>query len=195
MYSFDYGRHGETPVCSEEVLHRIVALLPGKEAAITRLEGTPTAVRAARQEADDLHIMRYAWRGASSHALKIGRSKNVTARQKQSDSGHDFFMDTVAVFKGRGDVEARVHKRLAAHRSCRGSGTEWFDVTVPEALCVIDEIMHQNVQDAPAVEVTQEAQGAASDVPYARLGGGPDGQQLRLPTVHLCTFEPPMHRP
>ena len=39
----------------------------------------------------------------------------------------------MAVFPGKGHLEAIVHKHLSARRSQRGAGTEWFKVSVQQA--------------------------------------------------------------
>ena len=98
------------------------------------------------QQDDDLYIMRYSFR---SDCVKIGRSHNPQRRRRDLEAGHNFRIEIVGVFPGKGFLERRVHERLAVRRSTEGSGTEWFDVDVATAIdAVRAEILAQSTPEA-----------------------------------------------
>ena len=88
--------------------------------------------------ADSLYITQYS---TSRSAVKIGRSIDVNKRKHSLESGHNFYIEVAAVFPEKGHLEAVVHKRLEAKRSNIGAGVEWFDISVPEALKCITEVL------------------------------------------------------
>ena len=102
-------------------------------------EGVPEApAKRQRVEPDDLYIMRYS---TNQKALKIGRSNDVQRRKRDLEGGHNFFMEVVAVFPGKGALERCIHARLKDKRSHIGAGTEWFNVSVTEAMvCIGDSL-------------------------------------------------------
>ena len=83
----------------------------------------PDEAMEARQP-DDLYIMRYV--GILQDVLKIGRSANPEKRHKGLEAGHNFRLELLAIFPGKGHLEQAVHKRLEERRSTRGTGIEWF---------------------------------------------------------------------
>jgi hypothetical protein len=93
--------------------------------------------RKAADQNDHLYIMRYI--GVLRGVVKIGRSHNPEGRRKNLEASQDFHVELVAVFPDKGHLESAVHKKLAAKRSTRGAGTEWFRVDVQEALDVVKE--------------------------------------------------------
>ena len=73
--------------------------------------------------------------------LKIGRSKNIPNRVADLEESHPFRIKAVATFAGQEYLETQIHRRLA-HRCVKfGSGREWFDVTVEEAVREISQAM------------------------------------------------------
>ena len=91
-----------------------------------------------RIKTDDLYIMRYS---TCSQAVKIGRITDVERRKNDLESGQNFFIDIVAVFPGNGALERIVHSRLEDKRSHIGYGTEWFNITVDEALDSVRQVI------------------------------------------------------
>ena len=57
-YSFKGQGQRETPVCTEEVLKHIVALLPGKSAALARATGRVAPARPSSTDASDMYMIR-----------------------------------------------------------------------------------------------------------------------------------------
>ena len=54
---------------------------------------------------------------------------------------HPFRIKAVATFAGQGYLETQIHRRLA-HRCVKlGSGREWFDVTIEEAVREVSQAM------------------------------------------------------
>ena len=91
-----------------------------------------------RERKYDLYIMRYDFRTTT---VKIGRSEDVEKRRRQMEQQQDFRVLTVAVYPGAGHLESAVHDALHAHRSHRGAGTEWFDVTPDMAMRTVAQTM------------------------------------------------------
>ena len=117
---------------------QILAVLPGKSAATSRMTGKPTLKRERKDAQDDLYIMKYRH---DSTVVKIGRSNNVRRRKADLEQSQNFYIDVVAVFPNQGSLESAIHKQLANKRSCKGPGTEWFEIEVPEALQVIKDVL------------------------------------------------------
>ena len=110
-------------------------------ARIRALEGagaTPAAEAPAEPEpsepraADDLYIMRYV--GVLQDVLKVGRSNDPETRRRGLETCHNFRLELLAIFPGKGHLEAAVHLRLGEHRSTRGAGNEWFRIDLQGAL-------------------------------------------------------------
>ena len=72
---------------------------------------------------DDLYIMQ---NSRIPGEFKVGRSKDVTARQKDLQGSQNFHMIVHAVYPGAGHLEKRVHELLVACRLDGFPGTEWF---------------------------------------------------------------------
>jgi len=76
---------------------------------------------------DDLYIMQ---NSRIPGEFKVGRSKDVTARQKDLQGSQNFHMIVHAVYPGAGHLEKRVHELLAPYRRDGFPGTEWFNATL-----------------------------------------------------------------
>ena len=126
-----------TPVCEEPELEKLFAALPGRVAQIFRTTGQLPTKRTERSTKDHLYIMHYSF---CSTKVKIGRNQNVEARKKSFETGHDFHVEVVATFPGKGFLEPEVHKRLEHKRSKRGAGVEWFDISPEEAFACISSL-------------------------------------------------------
>ena len=87
-------------------------------------------------QGSDLYV---ASRSDRQDILKIGRSSNPEARCERLQVSQAFFVRLVATFPGAGDLEHKVHERLASRRVLGGPGREWFFVTVDEALTAIGQ--------------------------------------------------------
>ena len=76
---------------------------------------------------DDLYIMQN-----SRHPgeFKVGRSKDVRARQQDLQRSQTFHMIVHAVYPEAGHLEKRVHELLAPYRMLGIPGTEWFETTL-----------------------------------------------------------------
>ena len=92
--------------------------------------GIERAKRKANEQ-DDLYVMRY--KDIRKDVVKIGRSVDPDKRRATLEACHDFRVEILAVFPGRGHLEARVHEHLSTRRSQRGAGTEWFKVSAQQA--------------------------------------------------------------
>ena len=87
--------------------------------------------------ADDLYIMS----NSRLPELKIGRSKHAASRAAELERSQPFRIKVLATFAGQGYLESRIHKRLA-HRCVKlGSGREWFDVSIEEAVREVSQAM------------------------------------------------------
>jgi hypothetical protein len=79
----------------------------------------------------------------------------------------------VATFAGQGYLETQIHRRLA-HRCVKfGSGREWFDVTVEEAVREISQAMDHaasgNALDQFAFDATTEPHATSLEVTAEEL--------------------------
>ena len=81
-------------------------------------------------EVDHLYLLRYPW---GESPIKVGRAKDVDARVRQLERGHNFKLQQLAIFPGQGRLERRVHTLLSDHRATDGRGQEWFHVTLEQA--------------------------------------------------------------
>ena len=90
---------------------------------------------------DDLYIMRYDF---DLTRCKIGRSKDPQARKRSLEQSQDFCLEIAAVFPGKGYLEQTVHRKLYSSRSNRGSGKEWFQVALQEAVYVIADAIESD---------------------------------------------------
>ena len=76
---------------------------------------------------DDLYIMQ---NSRIPGEFKIGRSKDVRARQKDLQASQNSHMIVHAIFPGSGHLEKRVHDILTACRVQGVPGQEWFTTTL-----------------------------------------------------------------
>ena len=81
-------------------------------------------------------------------AVKIGRSDDVNGRKRRLQAGHNFFMEVVAVFPGKGWFETEVHRNLQDYRSRRGAGREWFDICAEDAAAICSTTLKEIAQAA-----------------------------------------------
>ncbi len=73
--------------------------------------------------------------------VKIGRSNDPEKRRRGLEACHDFQVEIVALFPGRGHLETLVQEHLAQHRSNRGAGTERFKVSVQRVIDTISNVI------------------------------------------------------
>ena len=85
-------------------------------------------------------------------AVKIGRSDNVDKRRRRLEACQNFFVEVVAIFPGKGSLEAAVHHQLQNYQSNKGAGKEWFNISAADAALVCSN--------------------ALKDIERARNGGG-----------------------
>ena len=110
------------PVCKLHKLARSVRARPAAE---------PAAARAAEPAGpDDLYIMQ---NSRIPGEFKIGRSRDVCARQRDLQASQNYRMIVHAVFPEAGHLERRVHDILADCRVQGAPGTEWFKTTLSAA--------------------------------------------------------------
>ena len=86
------------------------------------------------EDASLLYLMRYEFDPCGTMGVKIGRTKNLAGRVAQIESGHNFRMKVLRVYRGLGNLERGVHTLLASRRAKDGPGTEWFDVSFSAAM-------------------------------------------------------------
>ncbi len=151
-FKFEGQGQRETPVCEETRLSTIMQLLLGLHMARLRAGLDPPGKR--RKVVDDLYVMRYV--DILPDVVKVGRSRDAERRRANLEASQDFHVELVAVFPQRGHLESIVHERLAEHRSSRGTGTEWFKVTVQQAL---DVVMGAIASDAEQVRSASSSAG------------------------------------
>ena len=75
-------------------------------------------------------MLRYPWEDSPS---KVGHAKDVAARVRSLEAGHNLKLQVLAIFPGQGRLERRVHALLSDHRATDGRGQEWFNVTLQQA--------------------------------------------------------------
>ena len=131
-----------TPICTAEQAKEVVERMGGKAAAEFRATGK-TGKRRRAQKHDDLYIMKYSF---DDTAVKIGRSDDVKRRKRGLQAGHNFFMEVVAVFPGKGWFETEVHRNLQDYRSRRGAGREWFDICAEDAAAICSTTLKEIAQ-------------------------------------------------
>ena len=121
-----------TPICTAKEAKEVVDRLGGKHAAEFRVTGKTGTHDRARKH-DDLYIMKYSF---DDSAVKIGRSNDVQKRQENLQAGHNFYVEIVTIFPGKGTFETEVHRNLQDYRSKRGTGREWFDIAADDATAI-----------------------------------------------------------
>ena len=87
-------------------------------------------------QGSDLYV---ASRSDRDDMLKVGRSGNPEARCERLQASQAFFVRLVATFPGAGNLEQKVHERLASRRVLGGPGREWFFASVDEVLTAIGQ--------------------------------------------------------
>jgi len=119
--------------------------------------------------ADDLYIM------ANSRLpeLKIGRSKNIPNRAADLERSQPFRIKVKATFAGQGYLETQIHRRLAHRCAKLGSGREWFDVTIEEAVREVSQAMDHAAAstslDQFAFDATTESHATSLEVTAEEL--------------------------
>ena len=127
-----------TKVCTEDRAQQILARL-GNSAAEFRATGE-TLKRKHAPKQDDLYIMKYS---CDDSAVKIGRSNDVKRRKHTLEAGQNFFMEIVAIFPGKGNLENEVHRNLQDFRSRRGAGREWFNICAADAAAICSNTLKE----------------------------------------------------
>ena len=93
------------------------------------------ATSSVESDGDQLYLLQYPWDQSWDHSpIKVGRARDVAARVRSLDSGHNFRLRVLTIFPGQGKLERRVHALLSEHRAADGRGQEWFNVTLQQAL-------------------------------------------------------------
>ena len=98
----------------------------------------PTALDCGATEDDHLYLLRYPWEDSP---IKVGHAKDVDARVRSLEAGHNFKLQLLAIFPGQGRLERRVHALLSDHRATDGRGQEWFNVTLQQAFSVVASVL------------------------------------------------------
>lgn len=101
---------------------------------------------------DRLYILRYIIKGMiDDTVVKIGRSASPETRRKALESCQNFRIDLGASFPHWGKYEHAVHQRLAYAQSSDGAGTEWFNVSLAEAVKAIGEtVLQETTEERPS---------------------------------------------
>ena len=127
-----------TPVCTEEGMRQLIALLPSHNVAMGRATGVWRPPKRRKTATDDLYIMCYS---TDTTAVKIGRSQDVGKRKRSLEAGQNFHVHVLAVFPEQGPLEAHVHEHFADKRSTQGAGTEWFQIPAQEAVSLVGNVV------------------------------------------------------
>ena len=126
-----------SPVCTAEQAEMLLQLLPGARAAKFRATGC-TQEREAPVE--HLYVMKYS---NDQTVVKIGKSSNVERRRRELEASQNFRVEILAIFPGKGDLEPKVHERLAHCRSTAGAGKEWFKSPVGDGVLVVNKLIQE----------------------------------------------------
>ena len=59
------------------------------------------------------------------------------------ESTHNFKMNVLAIFPGKGYLEREVHLQLSRLRVVECAGTEWFKCSLGKAVAVINQVMRR----------------------------------------------------
>ena len=132
------GSHS-VPVATADEIDHLLMLLP----TMARPIGRPRTRRPASRCStlgDSLYVMRTSF---DALHVKIGRSRDVTARAAALESGQNFRVETIVVFPGKGHLETSVHAHLDGRRSHLGAGREWFAIPATEAAGVVAGVLQQ----------------------------------------------------
>jgi hypothetical protein len=136
------GLGRQSYVCKAEQLEQLLAVMPGKAAAEFRATGKR---RKREAQKDDLYVMKYS---NDSSCVKIGRSEAVEKRRRSLEAGQIFFVEVVAIFPGKGHLEAEVHSRLQHFHSKTGAGKEWYNISAADAALVCGATLKEIEQQA-----------------------------------------------
>ena len=132
---------------SKEEAEKIVGLLGGRRAAAYRATGVP---QTKAKQTEDLYVMRYSF---DESCVKIGASNKTQQRRCGMQAGHNFWMETLAIFPGKGRHEIPIHGKLHEFFSGRGAGKEWFDIHVSKAVGVVSNLIQElEAEEAKASE-------------------------------------------
>ena len=148
-YRFANGRGPPPLVCTMDEAEQIVGLLGGSRAATYRATGLP---QVKPKQTVDLYVMRYSF---DESAVKIGGSNKTALRRAGLQAGQNFWVETLAIFPGKGYLEIPIHKKLKAFLSSRGAGVEWFDIHVSQAVGVVSNLIQE--LEASAAEAADAA--------------------------------------
>ena len=100
---------------------------------------SPADAECVKRPAEQLYLLSYPW---PSSPIKVGRTRDVSARLSQLEGGHNFRLQLLAVFPGQGWAEHKVHALLSSYRATSGRGQEWFQVTLAQALSAVTMCAH-----------------------------------------------------
>ena len=154
-YKFAKGSGPSPTVCTMKEAEQIFALLGGTRAATYRATGGP---QAKKRQTEDLYVMRYSF---DETAVKIGGSNKCEMRRCGMQAGHNFTVETLAVFPGKGHHEIPIHGKLKAFYSGRGAGTEWFDIHVSKAVGIVSNLIQElEAEASQAAQATDAAEAA-----------------------------------
>ena len=154
-YKFAKGSGPSPTVCTMKEAEQIFALLGGTRAATYRATGEP---QAKKRQTEDLYVMRYSF---DQTAVKIGGSNKCEMRRCGLQAGQNFFVQTLAVFPGKGHHEIPIHGKLKEFYSGRGAGTEWFDIHVSKAVGIVSNLIQElEAEESKAAQATDAAEAA-----------------------------------
>ena len=104
-YKFAKGKGKSPLVCTMDEAEQIVGLLGGTRAANYRATGRP---QVKPKQTEDLYVMRYSF---DETAVKIGGSNKTSQRRSGLQAGQNFWVETLAIFPGKGHLEIPIHKK------------------------------------------------------------------------------------
>ena len=126
-----------SPVCTAEQAEELLQLLPGARAAKFRVTGRP---QEREPPVEHLYVMKYS---NDQTVVKIGKSNNVERRRRELEASQNFRVEILAIFPGKGELDPKVHERLAGCRSTAGAGKEWFNIPVGDGVVVVNKVLQQ----------------------------------------------------
>ena len=91
------------------------------------------------------------------YGLKIGRAFSAALRAQALRASMPFRVQVLAELYGLGHLEAQVHATLAGRRVVRGSGREWFHVSLSDALHAIARVNATQQISTPQCGLQQDA--------------------------------------
>ena len=111
------------------------------------------ATSSAESDGDQLYLLQDPWDQSWDHSpIKVGRARDVAARVRSLESGHNFRLQVLTIFPGQGRLERRVHALLSEHRAADGRGHEWFTVTMQQALAAVALAIASCVHSGPPAD-------------------------------------------